>query len=64
MTRLLERLGFVAVRQRGSHLRLIHPDGRRTTVAIHARDLPTGTIRAILQDVGITVEEYEALRRG
>ena len=62
MARLLSALGFEAVRQRGSHLRLVHPDGRRTMVPMHSQDLPRGTIRAILQDVGISVDEYERLR--
>ena len=64
MTALLERLGFRAARQRGSHLRLEHPDGRRTTVSLHARDLGLGVIRAILRDAEITVDEYERLRKG
>jgi len=33
--RLLERLGFVPVRQRGSHVQYRHPDGRGTTVPLH-----------------------------
>jgi predicted RNA binding protein YcfA (HicA-like mRNA interferase family) len=32
----LERDGFYFVRQRGSHKRYRHPDGRRVTVAPHA----------------------------
>ncbi|MDI9583125.1 MAG: type II toxin-antitoxin system HicA family toxin [Acidobacteriota bacterium] len=42
MVRLLERLGFVVARQRGAHKRLIHPDGRRTTVPDHGGDSPRG----------------------
>ena len=38
--RLLERLGFAAVRQRGSHVQYRHPDGRGTTVPLHkGRDI-------------------------
>ncbi|MDW8233862.1 MAG: type II toxin-antitoxin system HicA family toxin [Roseiflexaceae bacterium] len=32
---ILERLGFVEVRQRGSHKQYRHPDGRSTTVPFH-----------------------------
>jgi len=32
LIRVLERIGFVAVRQRGSHIRLKHGDGRVVTV--------------------------------
>ncbi len=33
---LLEELGFAQVRQRGSHKKFKHPDGRQTTVPFHA----------------------------
>ena len=32
---LLEAIGFVAVRQRGSHVQYRHADGRGTTVPLH-----------------------------
>ncbi|MBI3412715.1 MAG: type II toxin-antitoxin system HicA family toxin [Candidatus Aenigmarchaeota archaeon] len=35
LVKILGKAGFKAVRQDGSHLRLIHPDGRATTIAIH-----------------------------
>jgi predicted RNA binding protein YcfA (HicA-like mRNA interferase family) len=58
VVKALERAGFTVTRVKGSHHRLRHPDGRATTVPVHAgRDLPKGTLRAILQDVGLTVEE-------
>ena len=40
MARVAERLGFVLDHQRGSHAFYIHPDGRITTIALHAKDLP------------------------
>ncbi|QWF71859.1 type II toxin-antitoxin system HicA family toxin [Methylomonas paludis] len=33
---LLEMLGFIEIRQRGSHKQFRHPDGRCTTVPFHA----------------------------
>src|SRR5437868_3837570 len=37
---ILEKLGFVEVRQRGSHKQYRHADGRGTTVPLHSgRDL-------------------------
>jgi len=54
------------VRQRGSHWRLENPDRPRNavTVAVHAhRDLPEGTLRAILRRAGLSHEEFEVLRR-
>ena len=62
VVRALERVGFVDVRQSGSHHILRHPDGRGTTVPVHAGlDLSKGTLRGILADVGLSVEELEAL---
>lgn len=53
----LEKVGFKVTRQTDSHARLIHPDGRATTVALHNRDLPKGTLRAILRQCEMTIEE-------
>lgn len=56
--RLLERLGFVAVRQRGSHVQYRHADGRGTTVPLHkGRDIAPPLLRQIVKDIGLTVEE-------
>jgi predicted RNA binding protein YcfA (HicA-like mRNA interferase family) len=42
--RLLQVLGFVEVRQRGSHKQFRHYDGRTTTVPCHkGRDIKDGT---------------------
>lgn len=57
---VLRRLGFEEVRSRGSHRRLEHADGRRTTVPVHkGRDIPRGLLRQIVVfDVGITMDEF------
>lgn len=60
----LERAGFVVARVSGSHYVLVHPDDarRRTVVPFHAsRDLPKGTLRSIVTQAGLTVEEFLAL---
>jgi predicted RNA binding protein YcfA (HicA-like mRNA interferase family) len=55
---ILERLGFVEVRQRGSHKQYRHPDGRGTTVPFHpGRDISPILLRQIAKDIGLTVEE-------
>ena len=59
--RILERLGFVEVRRRGSHVQLRHPDGRATTVPVHAgRDISPILLRQIARDIGLTIEEFVA----
>ncbi len=61
--RLLERLGFSAVRQRGSHVQYRHPDGRGTTVPMHkGRDIAPPLLRQIARDIGLTVEELISKR--
>jgi predicted RNA binding protein YcfA (HicA-like mRNA interferase family) len=57
----LERLGFVEVRQRGSHKQFRHPDGRATTVPMHAgRDISPILLRQICRDISVTVEDFLA----
>ena len=64
MVAILRRLGFELDRQRGSHAYYKHADGRRTVVPMHAgEDLGKGLIREILKSVGLSVEEYDRLRR-
>lgn len=52
-------LGFIEIRQRGSHKQYQHPDGRITTVPFHSgRDLSPILLRQIAKDIGLTVEEF------
>ena len=56
----LERLGFVQVRQRGSHVILKRIAPARVTgcvVPLHS-ELAAGTLRNILRQAGITAEEF------
>ena len=61
--RILERLGFVQVRQRGSHRQFRHADGRQTTVPDHgARDLSPILLKQIIKNIGLTTDEFLARR--
>ncbi len=54
----LEKLGFVEVRQRGSHKQFRHVDGRCTTVPFHkGRDISPILLRQIARDIGMTAQE-------
>ena len=57
--RLLRERGFRLTRSSGSHLIFRHADGRRCVVPRHAGDIPTGTARAILRDMGIDPAMYK-----
>jgi predicted RNA binding protein YcfA (HicA-like mRNA interferase family) len=60
---ILECLGFVEIRQRGSHKQLRHPDGRMTTVPFHpGRDISPILLRAIARDIGMDVRNFLAHR--
>ena len=56
------RLGYEVDRQRGSHIILRHsePPHRRLTVPDH-REIAKGTLRALIREAGINVEEFRRL---
>ncbi|MCO5045323.1 MAG: type II toxin-antitoxin system HicA family toxin [Kiritimatiellae bacterium] len=57
--RILTRLGFEQVRQRGSHRQFRHLDGRQTTVPDHgSRDLSPILLRQIAKDIGLTADDF------
>ncbi len=59
LVRILRKLGFTEHHGCGSHTQFKHPDGRRTTVAVHAgKDVPNGTLRAIIADIDMTVDDF------
>ena len=58
--RSLERLGFVQIRQRGSHVTLKKKTSSGDigcVVPLH-RELAIGTIRSILRQAAVTPEEF------
>ncbi|RME07938.1 MAG: type II toxin-antitoxin system HicA family toxin [Anaerolineae bacterium] len=57
--RALQKAGFQVVRQKGSHARLRHPDGRVVTLPIHAgQDVGRGLLRKILRDAEPAPDEF------
>lgn len=52
----LSKLGFEAVRQRGSHV-VMKGRGRTFAVPLHP-ELDRGTLRAILREANVSVEEF------
>ena len=59
IARGLKKAGFQIVRQKGSHARLEHEDGRATTVPIHGgQDIGRGLFRKILRDIEMSLEEF------
>ncbi|MDC8450129.1 MAG: type II toxin-antitoxin system HicA family toxin [Nitrospira sp.] len=59
MEKVLLRLGFAIVRQKGSHVFYRHPDGRTTTLPHHqGSDLARPLIREILREIDCTPERF------
>lgn len=54
-----QKFGYVIDRQRGSHVILYHPTLRkRLTIPLHVKDLPKGTLLAIIKQAGLSKEEF------
>ncbi len=63
LLKILTKQGFTIVRQRGSHLRLEHLDGRKITIPMHSgENIGKGLLAKILKDVQISIERFEKLR--
>ena len=67
--RALERLGFVQVRQKGSHVILkkqiiVEEDREKQTIEVgcvmplHQKDLAVGTLNSILKQASVSIEEF------
>jgi predicted RNA binding protein YcfA (HicA-like mRNA interferase family) len=54
----LKKIEFVVIRQKGSHVRLKHPDGRVVTIPIHSgKTLGKGLLLKILRDAALSKED-------
>ncbi|MGH8313504.1 MAG: type II toxin-antitoxin system HicA family toxin [Gammaproteobacteria bacterium] len=56
VVRVLEQLGFVVARQRGSHIVLRR--GTRGCVVPNHREIKIGTLSGILKQAGLTADEF------
>ncbi|MDP3987082.1 MAG: type II toxin-antitoxin system HicA family toxin [Nanoarchaeota archaeon] len=62
LCKILEKIGFVKIQGRGSHVRFKHPDGRRTVVPIHGNEkIGKGLMREILKQIKLDRDEFERL---
>lgn len=55
--KVLISYGFSPRKTKGGHAVFLHPDGRRTVVPGHNRPVRKGTLRAILRQSKITLDE-------
>ena len=61
LRRALERVGFVYQRQKGSHMILRRDDPHARVVVPDHKALRLGTLRQILNEAGISVEQLREL---
>jgi len=64
LEKVAQKLGFEKVRQKGSHARWQHPDGRATTIPIHGNtEIGGWLLSQILKQMGINEAEFNQLRK-
>lgn len=62
LIKILKRLGFSKVRQKGSHTFFSHPDGRTTVVPFHqGKQIGRGLLRSILNDINVSPEKFKKI---
>lgn len=65
LLKVLLKNGFYKHHQVGSHIQLKHVDGRRTTIPYHpSKEIRRGTLKDIINDLNMTVDEFiKALKK-
>jgi predicted RNA binding protein YcfA (HicA-like mRNA interferase family) len=57
--KVLRGQGFDIARRKGSHVRMVHPDGRKTSVPVHGKEpIGVGLLLRILKDANISKEDF------
>ncbi|MCV3212552.1 type II toxin-antitoxin system HicA family toxin [Plectonema radiosum NIES-515] len=57
----LKKIGFVVNRQRGSHIILVREEPKTTVSVPDHNELDRGTLRVIIRQVGLNVDEFVEL---
>ncbi|MDB9306439.1 type II toxin-antitoxin system HicA family toxin [Nodularia spumigena] len=57
----LETIGFIVIRQRGSHIILVRDQPKTTITVPDHKELDRGTLRTIIRQAGLSVEEFVEL---
>lgn len=56
---IILKLGFVEIRQSGSHKQYKHVDGRMTTLPFHGnKDISPILLRQVLKEVDVDIDEF------
>ena len=57
VAQILERARFVFIRQKGSH-KIYKKENRKVTIPFHNKDLKTGTLRHIIKQSGLEIDNF------
>ena len=57
----LGKIGFVVYRQRGSHITMVRTSPSSQTTIPNHKELDRGTLRAIIRQAGLSVDEFVKL---
>jgi predicted RNA binding protein YcfA (HicA-like mRNA interferase family) len=64
LCKILELIGFEKIYGKGGHIRFKHKDRRRTVVPVHGNEeIGKGLLRKILNQIDLSKDEYEKLRK-
>lgn len=62
LIKVLKKIDFDVVRQKGSHVRMKHQDGRVVTIPVHAQqNIGKGLLLKILRDAELTKDDLITL---
>lgn len=61
LIKALSKAGFLQTHKVGSHIHFHNPDCRRTQVAVHTKPIAKSTLKAILNQTKLTIEQLGEL---
>ena len=61
--KILLDLGFKKRDAEGSHVFFSHADGRTTVIPVHDKEICKGLLKKILNDINLSVADYDKLRK-
>lgn len=60
LIKILTKIGYYPIRQKGSHITLSSPNYPQITVPFH-KEMARGTLRAIIREIGLTRDQFMEL---
>ena len=59
--KVLDRLGFSFISQKGSHAKFKDADGNTVILPMGKKEIPDGTFRSILKQAGIPLQKFKEI---